>query len=127
MSSLKELILVAAGGGLGAAARFLASRAALQWMPTTFPWGTYLINVSGCLMIGFVAGLADSGSVSPLARLFIVTGVLGGYTTFSAFGLEAQGLISAGRLSSAFLYVAGQILLGLFGVFVGLSLARRIG
>lgn len=127
MSFVKELILVAAGGAIGAGLRFLASRAALQWLPPTFPWGTYLINITGCLFIGFVAGLSDGGSISAPSRLFIVTGILGGYTTFSAFGLEAHGLITDGRLFSAFFYVAGQVLLGLIGVFVGLGLARRIG
>lgn len=123
---MRDLILVAAGGALGALARHLASKLALAFTPLTFPWGTYLINVTGCFAMGVVAGLANGGSFSPGARLFVATGLLGGYTTFSAFGLEAQGLISNGRLIAALAYVLGQVFLGVVGVFLGLAVARRL-
>ena len=124
---MKDLILVAAGGALGATARHLASKAALALAPPTFPWGTYLINITGCFAMGLVAGLAGNGSLSPSTRLFLATGVLGGFTTFSAFGLEAQGLLSNGRAGAALAYVLGQVVLGLLGVVMGLAIARRIG
>jgi len=123
---MRDLILVATGGALGATARHLASKAALMFTPLTFPWGTYMINIIGCFAMGVVAGLADGGSISPSARLFVATGLLGGFTTFSAFGLEAQGLLSNGRLIAALAYVLGQMILGVVGVFLGLALARRI-
>ncbi len=123
---MRDLILVAIGGALGAAARHLVSKAALALTPLTFPWGTFLINVAGCFAIGIVAGLANLGSISPSARLFLATGILGGFTTFSAFGLEAQILLSNGRVQSAVLYSLGQVALGLLAVFLGLSLARRL-
>ena len=115
------------GGAIGATARHLASKAVLAWTPPAFPWGTYLINITGCFAMGIVAGLANNGSISPTTRLFLATGILGGYTTFSAFGLEAQGLLSNGRISAALAYVLGQVVLGVLGVAVGLALARRIG
>ena len=124
---MRDLILVATGGAIGAAARHLASKAAILLMPATFPWGTYLVNITGCFAMGIVAGLASSGSISPSTRAFVATGILGGYTTFSAFGLEAQGLLSNGRLVAAASYVLGQVVLGVLGVFLGLTIVRRIG
>jgi CrcB protein len=124
---VRDLILVAMGGALGAAARHLASRAALILTPPSFPWGTSLINISGCFAMGIVAGLAANGSVSPSTRLFVATGILGGYTTFSAFGLEAQGLLANDRIAAALAYVLGQVVLGVLGVVLGLAIARRIG
>lgn len=124
---MRDLILVATGGALGATARHLVSIAAIRLAPATFPWGTYLINVSGCFAMGVVAGFASGGSLSPQARLFLGTGLLGGYTTFSAFGLEAQVLLSDGRLAAALSYLLGQVVLGVLGVFLGLAFARRLG
>ncbi len=124
---MRDLVFVAAGGALGATARHLVSRLALHLAPATFPWGTWAINISGCFVMGVVAGLANDGVLSPPARLFVATGILGGFTTFSAFGLEAQGLLSNGRVAAALAYVFGQVVLGLLGVFLGLALARRIG
>ena len=124
---MRDLILVATGGAIGATARHLASKAAILLMPATFPWGTYLVNITGCFAMGIVAGLAGSGSVSPSTRVFVATGILGGYTTFAAFGLEAQGLLSEGRLVAAASYVLGQVVLGVLGVFLGLTIVRRIG
>ena len=126
MTELRDLGLVAAGGAIGASLRYLIARAALMTLPLTFPWGTFFINVTGCFAMGIVAGLATRGWISPSARLFMATGILGGYTTFSAFGLEAQDLLAGGRLAPVFFYVAGQFLLGLLGVFLGLGLARRL-
>lgn len=122
---MRDLILVAAGGAIGAIARYLASRAILLITPATFPWGTYLINITGCFAMGIVAGLASAGRVSPATQLFVATGILGGYTTFSAFGLEAQALLADGRLAAALSYVVGQVVFGLIGVFLGLAIARR--
>ena len=124
---MRDWILVATGGAIGATARHFASKAALVLLPATFPWGTYLINITGCIAMGVVAGLGGAGSVSPSTRLFLATGVLGGYTTFSAFGLEAHILLSNGRSTAAVGYVLGQLVLGVLGVYLGLAIARRIG
>lgn len=123
---MRDLVLVALGGALGATARYLAARGVAAFLPLTFPWGTFLINVTGCLAMGLVAGLAQGGSISPSSRLFLATGILGGYTTFSAFGLEAQGLLAEGRAIAALAYALGQVVLGIVSVVIGLSLARRL-
>jgi CrcB protein len=122
---VRDLLLVASGGAIGAAARYLASKAALAMLPATFPWGTWLINISGCLIMGVVAGLASTSAIAPSARLFLATGVLGGYTTFSAFGLEAQALLADQRWGAACAYAFGQVILGVLGVYAGLAIARR--
>jgi CrcB protein len=124
---VRDLILVATGGAIGATARHLASKAAILFMPAAFPWGTYVVNISGCFAMGIVAGLANTGALPAPMRLFIATGILGGYTTFSAFGLETQGLLSDGRLVTAASYVGGQVLLGVVGVFLGLFVGRHLG
>ena len=123
---MRDLLFVATGGAIGASARYLAARAAMLLLPTTFPWGTAIVNVSGCLVMGVVAGLADQGAIAPSTRLFLATGILGGYTTFSAFGLEAQTLLGDGRTAAAFAYVFGQLALGLLAVMIGLTIARRL-
>lgn len=123
---MRDLLFVAAGGALGATARYLAARAAILLLPATFPWGTAIINVTGCLAMGLVAGLSSQGAIAPSARLFLATGILGGYTTFSAFGLEAQTLLGDGRTAAALAYMFGQLALGLLAVVIGLALARRL-
>lgn len=123
---MRDLALVALGGAIGASARFLVSKGALALLPASFPWGTWIINVSGCLLMGVVAGLAAGGAASPSVRLFLATGVLGGYTTFSAFGLEAQTLLTEGRLGAFAGYALGQLLLGIAAVALGLAVARRM-
>lgn len=122
----RDLLLVATGGALGAMARYLAARAAIFLLPATFPWGTAIVNISGCLAMGVVAGLANQGAIAPSTRLFLATGILGGYTTFSAFGLETQTLIGDGRTAAALAYVFGQLALGLLAVVIGLTIARRL-
>jgi CrcB protein len=123
---LRDVILVATGGAIGAVARYAVGRAGSAWLPVGFPWATFAINVGGCFLMGIVAGFAGRGAVSPEARLFLATGVLGGFTTFSAFGLEAQSLIAEGRVGAAAAYTGGHLLLGIAGVFAGLAVARRM-
>lgn len=123
---MRDLLLVGIGGALGACARHLAARAVIAWAPAGFPLGTFLINITGCALMGIVAGLANEGVISSPARLFLATGILGGYTTFSAFGLETHTLLQEGRIGAATVYVAGQLLIGVMGVFGGMALARRI-
>jgi len=123
---LRDLILVATGGAIGAGARYAAGRAATALLSPSFPWGTFLINVVGCFLMGLVAGFASQGTISPATRLFLATGVLGGFTTFSAFGLETQALLAEGRVGAAALYAGGQVVLGVVCVLAGLFLTRRL-
>ena len=91
---------------------------------TNFPWGTFLINISGSLVMGLLAGyfaFASGASWTQNARLFALTGILGGYTTFSAFSLDAALLFERGELGLCLAYVGGSVALALAGVFGGLD------
>jgi CrcB protein len=115
---------VALGGATGAAARF----AVAQWMGArwgwTFPWGTLTVNVTGSLAIGLVMTLLVARGADPMYRLLLVTGFLGGYTTFSAFSFEALTLLEARRWDAAAFYVIGSVVLGLLATALGLGLGR---
>ncbi len=121
---LKDLIAVAIGGGLGASGRYLAGMLVRNLFQGDFPWGTLAVNVTGCLLIGMVAG--KTGGSETTLRLFLVVGILGGFTTFSAFGYETLRLLQDGNPGGALLNVAAQILLGLAGVWAGVSIAKGL-
>ncbi len=122
---MRHLLLVGAGGGLGAMLRFLAGGFVHHFLPASFPYGTFLINVSGCFGIGFLAGLVEERFLlGPGARLFWMVGVLGGYTTFSTFGYETLVLLRGGSQAAALANAAGQVVLGLTAVAAGTVAAR---
>ena len=120
-----QYLSVAAGAMLGANLRFvLATWATDQWGPD-FPYGTFLINVTGAFVIGvFLAIVTTRVAVDPLWRLFFATGFLGGYTTFSSYAWEALTLAEDGAWLRAGAYVIGSNAVGLFGVWLGASLTR---
>lgn len=126
---MQQLLLVALGGALGSTARFLASGAAHRLFPgLAFPVGTLLVNVSGALLIGLIGGLAEGRQfLVPELRLFLLTGLLGGYTTFSAFAFESLGLGLDGAWLRFALNVAAQVVLGLGAAWAGYALGRAFG
>lgn len=122
---IQTLIQVALGGAIGASLRYMTNIAALRVVGTAFPWGTLTVNVVGSFAMGVlfvVLSAKDATRLSPL----LLTGVLGGFTTFSAFSLDAVALIEKGRLATAGLYVAGSVGLSLLAIIVGIALARGI-
>jgi CrcB protein len=124
----KPFVLVFLGGGLGSALRLLAYRAARLWLPPDLPWGTFAVNVAGSLAAGLIAGLlAGRGDVGEnSASLFLLTGLLGGFTTFSAFSLDAVLLWQRGDAVAASAYAAGTVLLALAAAVGGFALARAM-
>ena len=115
---------VALGGAVGAATRFaIAQWAGARW-GWTFPWGTLAVNITGSLAIGLVMTLLVARGADPAFRLLLVTGFLGGYTTFSAFSFETLTLLEARRWDAAALYVGGSVGLGLLATALGLALGR---
>jgi CrcB protein len=113
------------GGGLGALLRFAFGGFVQQETGSFFPWGTFAVNASGCLAIGILATLLEERSLlAPAWRLFLLVGVLGGYTTFSSFGLETWRLIEAGDWLRAAANAAGSVVVGLTAVAGGVTLAR---
>lgn len=126
---MRDALLVAVGGALGSVLRWAAvSGVARLPRAAGFPWGTLGVNVAGSFAIGFVLTLAfERGLVAPATRLFLVTGVLGGFTTFSAFSWETLVLVRDGHSLAAAGYVAGSVLGGLAAALLGSSLAARLG
>lgn len=116
-------LLVALGGAIGSVGRFKVSEWVLASQPGwKFPIGTFVVNVAGCLTIGLLAGLAERpGGMSTEARLLLFTGLVGGFTTFSAFGLETFTLLRRGDALIAFSYVALSVIVGLAAVALGFA------
>ena len=121
-----NLFLVVLGGGLGAGGRYLLGGWLHSQFGGEFPWGTFAVNALGSLLIGLVFGLAQRGSLPPATTLFLAVGVLGGFTTFSAFSYETMRLLTNGSIGASFLNVAGQFAVGLVAVYVGLSAVRGL-
>src|SRR4051812_35494517 len=120
-------LLVFFGGGLGATLRHLINVTCARALGTAFPWGTFIINITGSTVMGLIAGyLAFKGEASQPWRLFLMTGILGGYTTFSAFSLDAALLYERGELMPAAMYVLGSVVLSIAGLFAGLALVRSL-
>lgn len=118
--------LVALGGAIGSVLRWAVVLLATYRLGPGFPWGTMAVNLAGSFTIGLVAELAAGGSLSPPARIFLATGILGGFTTFSAFSLETLLLTRDGLPVSAFAYAIGSVVLGLGAAYLGTVLARVV-
>src|ERR687895_2052593 len=113
--------IVFLGGGIGAALRHGVNLGAARWLGVGFPFGTLIVNVTGSLVMGLIAGyFAFKSDASQHWRLFLTTGILGGFTTFSAFSLDAALLYERGNLGLAALYVLASVLLSITGLFLGL-------
>ena len=126
MGNAAGCLLVFFGGGLGATLRHLINVTCARCIGTAFPYGTFIINITGSTVMGLIAGyLAFKGEASQSWRLFLMTGILGGYTTFSAFSLDAALLYERGQFGLAILYVLGSVVLSLAGLFGGLALVRH--
>jgi fluoride exporter len=119
-------VLVFVGGGLGAALRHGVNLASARVLGAAFPYATLFENVTGSLVMGLLAGyFAFKGDAAQSWRLFLTTGILGGYTTFSAFSLDAALLYERGELGLAALYVVLSVALSIGGLFAGLALMRH--
>ena len=122
---MKMLLLAAAGGAIGAAGRYLVSMAALRWFGYGFPWGTVTVNVLGCFLMGILIELlALKYSASNEVRIFLATGILGGFTTFSAFSLDFAVLYERREVAAALTYAGASVVLSILALFAGLSLIR---
>jgi CrcB protein len=122
---MTALLSVAAGGAIGSVARYLVVLQMTRWLGPLFPWGTLCVNVVGGLIIGILAEMmALKWSVSPDMRLFLITGFLGGFTTFSAFSLEVVALVERGATMAAVAYIVTSVALAVGAVVVGMALIR---
>lgn len=117
---MSSLWLVAVGGALGAVARAVLSTAIASRWPATLPWGTIVVNVSGCLILGLLSGALETRPhLNPTVRAFGAVGVLGAFTTFSTFENETLALLQHGAMPAAIANVAISLIAGLTAVWVG--------
>ena len=123
-------MLAAMGGALGSVARVGITDLVTRWMGSQFPFGTVVVNITGALLMGLLAGYGESepGKLlfSQTARTFLMIGVLGGYTTFSSFSLQTFLLIEQGNLAGAFLNVVLSVLLCVAGIWLGFLIIRQL-
>ena len=120
-------VLVFIGGGLGSTLRHMVNVVCPRLLGTAFPYHTFIINITGSTVMGLIAGyLAFKGEASQPWRLFLMTGILGGYTTFSAFSLDTALLYERGEIGLALFYVLGSVVFSIAGLFAGLALVRHL-
>jgi CrcB protein len=120
-------LLVFIGGGVGSTLRHTINVVCGRLIGTAFPYSTFIINITGSTIMGLIAGyLALKGDASQPWRLFLMTGILGGYTTFSAFSLDAALLYERGAIGLAAFYVLGSVVFSIAGLFAGLTLVRYL-
>jgi fluoride exporter len=123
---MKSILLVMAGGGIGAVLRFQMGRMLVS-TPPAWPWGTFVANVLGGFMMGVLAAwLIRVGQAGETMRLLIGVGLLGGFTTFSAFSLDMMRMIEGGAVGLALVYALASVVLALLALFAGLALTKGV-
>jgi fluoride exporter len=121
---MNMVLLAAAGGALGSSARYLVNVGAGRLLGMGFPWGTMTVNIVGCFIMGVLVGWGALRGLTNEARVFLATGILGGFTTFSAFSADFAALVERKNFGLSALYVTGSVVLSLMAVFAGLYLVR---
>jgi len=123
----KVLLIVGLGGFIGSAGRYWCHVMAGKYLPLTFPYGTFLINIAGSFLIGLIFGLSEKGGwLSPEWRFFLATGFCGGFTTFSSFSLENLALLREGNYLALGLYIGLSVIVGILAAFLGMGLAKLL-
>ncbi len=123
---MKLLMIVGAGSFIGGVLRYIVAHNLFSKDYVSFPLGTLAVNIFGCFFIGLLFGLSGKLSISEEWRLFLATGILGGFTTFSAFSIEAMGLLRLGHYWTAFAYIAGSVLLGIAMAIAGVFITKTL-
>lgn len=122
---IRLLLLVGTGGFLGTVARFLTSRYFAAYFPSSFPYGTFVVNVVGCFLIGLIYGISEKGNfMSTEWRLILTVGFCGGFTTFSAFAAENMAMLRDTEYFNFFLYTGSSIFIGLLATFAGIMITK---
>jgi CrcB protein len=121
---MKLLLLIGAGSFIGGGLRYLTTLWVQSRFLSAFPFGTLAVNVVGCFAIGLIFGFAEKTNLATEWRLFLATGICGGFTTFSAFSNETLGLLREGQYAYALTYTVLSVIVGLLATFLGYALAR---
>ena len=121
---MKIILAIGAGSFIGGVLRYLLSQLVQTKFLSTFPFGTLTVNLIGCFLIGLVFGLTDRGNLTPEWRLFLATGLLGGFTTFSAFSIETVSLFRDGQFFYATAYISSSVVVGIIATFIGFAIIK---
>ena len=121
----KHILLVGTGGVIGSIARILCQKYLYEWFPHPFPWGTFVVNMVGCFLIGIFYAVSEKGSLlTPEWRILLTTGFCGGFTTFSTFTYENIQLLKSADYSYLLLYIFGSVILGIIATYTGILLIK---
>jgi len=123
---MKILLAIGTGSFLGGVFRYLLSQFVQTRVLSTFPYGTMIVNIIGCFLIGLVFGFSERGNLTQEWRLFLATGLLGGFTTFSAFSNETVGMLRDGQFFYASTYIVSSVIIGLIATFLGITIIKLI-
>ena len=123
---MKIILAICIGSFIGGISRYMLSQLIQNKFLSTFPFGTLGVNILGCFLIGVVFGLNERGNIGMEWRLFLATGILGGFTTFSAFSNETVGLLRDAQYWHAFAYIATSIIVGVLATFIGILLIKLL-
>jgi CrcB protein len=122
---IKTLLLIGSGGFLGSISRFLTSRFLQNNFPSAFPFGTFVVNITGCFLIGLIYGLSERSSLlTPGWKMFLTVGFCGGFTTFSTFANENLALLRDGDFFHFFIYTGLSVFLGIAATFFGVVITK---
>jgi CrcB protein len=122
---IKNLLLVAVGGGVGSIARYVCQKWVSENHVHPFPWGTFVVNLAGCFLIGVVYAAAEKTTfISPQIRLLLITGFCGGFTTFSTFAFENMNLLRSNDSLYFLTYAVASVVLGIGAVFAGIAIIK---
>lgn len=116
--------MIGTGGFIGSVLRYLLSQFVQGKFLSAFPFGTLVVNIIGCFAIGLIYGASEKGALNAEWRLFLATGICGGFTTFSAFSNETVALLRGGQALYAAAYVTASVLVGLIATFIAITLAK---
>jgi fluoride exporter len=123
---MKIVLLVGFGSFIGGMFRYLVTLLVQNRILSTFPYGTFVVNITGCFLIGVIYALSERGNWNPEWRIFLATGIMGGFTTFSSFSNETVGMLRDAEYWPAFSYIAFSIIIGLAATFGGISLIKYL-
>ncbi len=121
---MKIILAIGLGSFIGGTLRYLISLFMKEKLLSSFPYGTLSVNIIGCFLIGIIFSLTEKNNIPSIWSLFLITGILGGFTTFSAFSIETVNLLRDGQLIQATTYIVASVLLGILATYTGLMIHR---